>query len=39
MDCFSLAGKTAVITGGLSGLGSAISLAMAEVAQTSSLSI
>ena len=30
MDCFSLAGKTAVITGGLSGLGSAISLTMAE---------
>jgi len=30
MDCFSLAGKTAVITGGISGIGRAISLAMAE---------
>jgi NAD(P)-dependent dehydrogenase (short-subunit alcohol dehydrogenase family) len=30
MDCFSLLGKTAVVTGGLSGLGRAISLAMAE---------
>ena len=30
MDCFSLVGKTAVVTGGLSGLGWAISRAMAE---------
>ena len=30
MDCFSLAGKTAIITGGSSGLGSAIALAMAQ---------
>jgi len=30
MDCFSLAGKTAVVTGGISGIGRAIALAMAE---------
>jgi NAD(P)-dependent dehydrogenase (short-subunit alcohol dehydrogenase family) len=30
MNCFSLAGKTAIITGGISGIGKAVSLAMAE---------
>jgi NAD(P)-dependent dehydrogenase (short-subunit alcohol dehydrogenase family) len=30
MDCFSLAGKIAAVTGGVSGIGQAISLAMAE---------
>jgi NAD(P)-dependent dehydrogenase (short-subunit alcohol dehydrogenase family) len=30
MDCFSLAGETAIVTGGISGIGRAISLAMAE---------
>jgi NAD(P)-dependent dehydrogenase (short-subunit alcohol dehydrogenase family) len=30
MDCFSLKGKTAIITGGISGIGKAVSLAMAE---------
>ena len=30
MNCFSLAGKTAIITGGISGIGKAVALAMAE---------